>query len=95
MLYYLFINYELIKLINSPIITNNDINITNNTPSILEKYKIINIQYNDNTIYAIVALSNGNLRIIEFNEAYIDPNLKNINEGFLYRDSMQIYIKAE
>ena len=93
---YLLINYELIKIIEPPIIDNEDnINITHTIPQTLEKYKIVNIQYANDKIYAIIALSNGNIRIIEFNEAYIDPSLKNINEGYLYRDSIQIYIKAE
>jgi len=92
---YLLINYELIHIIDPVANDTDDINITHIVPHSLEKYKILNIQYNNNKIYAIVALDNGNIRIIEFNDAYIDPNLKNINDGFLYRDSMQIYIKSK
>lgn len=91
---YLLVNYELINIID-PAINDEEIDITHIVPHSLEKYKIIDIQYTDNKIYAIIALDNGNIRIIEINDVYIDPNLKNINEGFLYRDSMQIYIKAE
>lgn len=78
-----------------PTTDDKEINITNTIPYSLEKYKIVNIQYEHDKIYAIVVLDNGNIRIIEINDVYIDPNLKNINEGYLYRDSMQIYIKAE
>ena len=95
---YFFINYEIMSSITTieKDITNDDnINITNIVPTTLEKYKIINIEHQRNRVYAIVHLSNGNIKIIEFTEAYIDPNLKNINEGYLYRDGQQIYIRAE
>ena len=66
-----------------------------NTPTTLERYKIINIVYDNQHIYAILHLDNGNIRVLQINEAYIDPVLKNINEGYLYRDNVQIYIKPE
>lgn len=66
-----------------------------NTPNTLERYKIINIIYDTQHVYAILHLDNGNIKVLEITEAYIDPALKNINEGYLYRDNMQIYIRPE
>lgn len=67
----------------------------NTIPTTVEKYKIMNVVYEKNNIYAILHLDNGNVKILKITEAYIDPNLKNINEGYLYRDGLQIYIRKE
>lgn len=96
--YLIFINYGELNLLN-------DIDqaahqsdhkyIIHDMPLTKEKYKIINIVYENDEVYAIVYLDNGNIKLIQFHEAYIDPGLKNILEGYLYRENGQIYIKAE
>jgi len=60
-----------------------------------ERYKIVNIVYSNSIVYAIVHLDNGNIKVIPIEEAWIDPELKNVNEGYLYRENNQIYIRAK
>ena len=64
-------------------------------PTTLERYKILNIVYEHEHIYAILHCDNGNLCVLPIAEAFIDPDLKNVNEGFLYREAGQIYIRAK
>ena len=64
-------------------------------PKVNERYKIINIIYADNRIFAIVHLDNGNIMVLPISEAWIDPELKNLNEGYLYRENNQIYIRVK
>lgn len=93
--YLIFMNYGEMDMLQD-IKNNEKVNyIIDNTPTTVERYKIINITYEEQEIYAIVYLDNGNIRLIKFSEAWIDPNLKNINEGYLYRENGQIYIRTE
>lgn len=73
----------------------NDIYIIHEVPLNKERYKIINIIYEGKKIYAIVHLDNGNIKLVPFSEAYIEPGLTNVLEGYLYRENGQIYIKKE
>lgn len=94
-IYLVLLNYNQSILINSFESSINDEYILDTIPTTVERYKIINIVYAQNKVYAIIHLDNGNIKVVQINEAYIDSNLKNINEGYLYRDNVQIYIKAE
>ena len=91
----LFTNYNEFLFIEGQQNVNDKYLITNSMPVASERYKIINIVFENEEVYAIVHLDNGNIKLIQFSEAYIDPTLKNILEGYLYRENGQIYIKAE
>lgn len=93
---YLLLNYERVDMLDSLEELSNSSPYLINTPAnTIERYKIINIVYDHEKVYAVVHMENGNIRVLQITEAYIDPELKNINEGYLYRDSMQIYIRKE
>ena len=64
-------------------------------PQTNERYKIINIVYTNNHIFAIVHLDNGNIMVLPISEAWVDPELKNLNDGYLYRENNQIYIRVK
>ena len=92
----LFTNYNEFLFIEGRLNNVNDkYLITETTYASSERYKIINIIFENEEVYAIVHLDNGNIKLIQFSEAYIEPTLKNILEGYLYRENGQIYIKAE
>ena len=91
---YLLMNYE--QIIDNNAIVKSQY-IIDTVPNTTERYKIVNIIYDHNydKIYAVLHLDNGNFRVLQIEEAYIDPSLKNVNEGYLYRENMQIYIRKE
>lgn len=91
---YLIARYNNVEIIRTPEEKQNPY-IIDPIPSGVERYKIINITYTEDQVIAIVHLDNGNIKIISLEEAYIDPKLKNVLDGYLYRDNGQIYIKAE
>ena len=94
--FYTIFTYSDNNILPTELKTNNDYEyILDHPPIAKERYKIINIVYENKNVYAIVHLDNGNLKVIQINEAYIDPSLIDINTGFLYRENNQIYIKAE
>ena len=95
--YLLFITYN-----QSAAIDRMEAEVTAPSPYILntsqtskERYKIMNIIYEKDVVYAIIHLDNGNIKVVQLDEAFVDPTLKNLNEGYLYRENGQIYIRAQ
>ena len=99
--YLLIINYgqaKLIKDIENEEITENQSASIYSLPSSYsgqERYKIMNIVYSHNTVYAIIHLDNGNIKVLKITEAYVDPDLNDLNCGYLYRENGQIYIRSK
>jgi len=95
--YLLFITYNQSETINrmEAEVTATSPYILNTNQTAKERYKIMNIIYEKDVVYAIIHLDNGNIKIIQIDEAFVDPSLNNLNDGYLYRENGQIYIRAQ